>query len=174
MPSRVSLVKPSSDFHEAYIAFYEEWKASGEHMVPFVIKKEPYNFSEMLHYLTAAELDETISELGVPHSTYWLIDGEQKVVGVVNIRHRLNQRLLDVGGHIGYGIRPSERRKGHATAILSLALEKARERGLHKVLVTCDKENTGSERAIVKNGGVLESEFTMENGNVVKRFWIED
>jgi predicted acetyltransferase len=77
------------------------------------------------------------------------------------------------GGHIGYGIRPSERRKGYANNILSAALEITKEWGLQKVLVVCDKGNIGSEKTIVKNGGILELEYIEENGNTIRRFWIE-
>ncbi|UUZ86883.1 GNAT family N-acetyltransferase [Paenibacillus sp. P26] len=108
----------------------------------------------------------------VPHTTYWLVNEEKKVLGAVNIRHRLNAKLLNSGGHIGYGIRPSERRKGLATALLHLALQKTRELGLDQVLVVCDKGNIGSERTILKNGGVFDSEYMEPNGNIVRRFWI--
>ncbi|WJH37217.1 GNAT family N-acetyltransferase [Paenibacillus sp. CC-CFT747] len=107
----------------------------------------------------------------VEHSTYWLVRGS-RIVGVVNLRHRLNEKLLRIGGHIGYGIRPGERRKGYATAILAMALQKAGERGIQRVLVTCDKDNTGSARTIQKNGGVLESE-AWEGETCVQRYWIE-
>lgn len=173
MSKQMHLVKPSIDFREAYIAFYEEWKASGEPPTPWVIGKDPSNFSEMLHYFDVAETEEGASEMGVPHSTYWLTNEEEKVVGAVNIRHRLNERLLERSGHIGYGIRPSERRKGYATAILSLALEKTKEMGIDRVLVICDKGNIGSEKTILNNGGVFESDYTLEDGDVIRRFWIE-
>ncbi len=95
------------------------------------------------------------------------------MIGAVNIRHRLTKRLLDRGGHIGYGIRPSERQKGYATKLLSLSLQKTRELGLEKVLVTCDEHNIASEKTILNNGGVPDTNFIEEDGNVIKRFWIE-
>lgn len=86
---------------------------------------------------------------------------------------RLQEQLLQSGGHIGYGIRPSERQKGYASRMLALALERLRSLGVSEALLVCDKENTGSEKTIVKNGGVLEYEFTEDNGNIVKRFWVK-
>lgn len=172
MEEKLSLVKPSYEYEAEYLSFYEEWKNSQEPIVPWVVEKEPYDFAHYLQFLESEKDENNLPADFVPHSTYWLHDENRRIVGAVNIRHRLNERLLNVGGHIGYGIRPSERRKGYATAILAKALDKTRELGLEKVLVVCDHWNTASEKTIVNNGGVLESEFTEEDGNVVRRFWI--
>ena len=75
-------------------------------------------------------------------------------------------------GHIGYGIRPSERCKGYAAILLALALVKCRELGIKKALVSCDKHNIGSAKTILKNGGVYYKDFTEENGNIVQQYWI--
>ncbi|MDQ0194761.1 putative acetyltransferase [Paenibacillus wynnii] len=109
----------------------------------------------------------------VPTSTYWLVTADDRVVGAVNLRHRLNERLLNSGGHIGYGIRPSERQKGYATELLKQSLLKVKELGINKALVVCDATNIGSEKTIRNNGGVEDTIYTEENGNVIKRFWIE-
>lgn len=90
----------------------------------------------------------------------------------MNIRHYLNDKLFETGGHIGDGIRPSERRKGYATAMIGLALEECRKLGIDRVLICCDKDNIGSAKSIQRNGGVLENEVE-ENGNIVQRYWIE-
>ena len=86
-------------------------------------------------------------------------------MGAVNIRHYLNEYLLLHGGHIGDGIRPSERRKGYATQMIGLALEECKELGIKKVSRVCDKDNIGSAKSIIKNGGILENELN-ENGKV--------
>ncbi|MFC5464160.1 GNAT family N-acetyltransferase [Lederbergia graminis] len=171
--SQVFLIRPSMDYESEYLSFYQEWKESGEVMVPWVISLEPSNFQEMIKSLLDSEKEENIPEKWVPASTYWLVDENKKVIGAVNIRHRLTKRLLDRGGHIGYGIRPSEPRKGYATKLLSLSLQKTRELGLEKVLVTCDEHNIASEKTILNNGGVPDTIFIEEDGNVIKRFWIE-
>jgi predicted acetyltransferase len=80
--------------------------------------------------------------------------------------------LFNFGGHIGYGIRPSERKKGYASLMLSLALPIAKKVGLEKVLITCDKSNLGSARTIISNGGVLENEVREED-DIVQRYWID-
>lgn len=93
-------------------------------------------------------------------------------IGKVNIRHRLNKNLLKAGGHIGYTIRPSERRKGYGTLILRLALPKAKALGIKKALITCYEDNIGSRKIIEANGGVLEDTATTNEGVVKRRYWI--
>ena len=107
----------------------------------------------------------------VPSTTYFGVKNG-KIVGIIDIRHRLNDSLKKVGGHIGYSIKPSERGKGYATQMLSLALDKCREIGVSKALLTCNKSNIASAKVIMNNAGVLEDEFTDEEGNVVQRYWI--
>ena len=100
-------------------------------------------------------------------------DGE-KVVAVSNLRHALTDRLRIEGGHIGYGVRPSERRKGYATELLRRTLIRAAERGISRALVTCDRENIGSVRAIERNGGVLDGEsYVLDRDAMVERYWID-
>lgn len=90
----------------------------------------------------------------------------------MNIRHYLTDALLYTGGHIGDGVRPSERRKGYATAMIALALDECRKLGLDRVLMTCDKTNVGSAKSIIKNGGVLENEV-LDDGVLEQRYWID-
>jgi predicted acetyltransferase/broad specificity phosphatase PhoE len=170
---QLSLIKPSVELKEEYLSFYEEWVASKEDMVPWVIKKDPSNFEAMVQFLKENEQGHNLPEGWVPDSTFWLINEDKRILGVVNIRHRLTETLLNSGGHIGYGIRPSERRKGYATKLLSLALEKSKDIGINKALVVCNEDNTGSFKTIINNGGIPDSDFVEEDGNIIKRFWIE-
>ena len=80
--------------------------------------------------------------------------------------------LLKFGGHIGDGVRPSERRKGIATRMIALGLEECKKLGITRVLMTCKKENTGSAKSIMNNGGILENEIEKEDGTVMQRYWI--
>lgn len=113
----------------------------------------------------------------VPSHTWLAVrKSDGRVVGIVHYRSPLTEFLLQYGGHIGYCIRPSERRKGYAKEQLRLTLEKCREAGEAKVLVTCDPENTASEKTILANGGVLENEVEdvpgLGKSGVVRRYWI--
>lgn len=98
---------------------------------------------------------------------------QARVLGVAKLRHLLTPTLEDIGGHIGYNIRPSERGKGYGTLILALTLDCARELGLSRVLLTCDTDNIRSARVIMRNGGVLTSEgYSPLRGARVSRYWI--
>ncbi len=109
----------------------------------------------------------------VPSTTYWLIDGDE-FIGHINIRHELNDFLLNIGGHIGYSIRPSKRRQGYGTKMLGLALPKAKKIGLTRALITCDNNNVPSLKIIERNNGILEGEFEQKGDLPSKmRFWIE-
>ncbi|NIK79462.1 putative acetyltransferase [Paenibacillus castaneae] len=172
MENHVSLIKPTIALQDSYLLFYKEWVESGENMVPWVISKDPSDFEAMVQFLLHNEKGENLPEGWVPDSTFWLVAEDQKIIGAVNIRYRLTEHLLQSGGHIGYGIRPSERQKGYATKLLALALEEARRLGIQRALVVCDEHNEASARTIVRNGGVPDSSYIEENGNVIKRYWI--
>ncbi|BCD24368.1 acetyltransferase [Bacillus cereus] len=169
----VSLLTPTIDLQEEYLDFYNEWKDSSETMIPWVITKDPSNFPAMVQELLDAHNGINLPDSWVPDSTYWLVTDHNRIVGVVNIRHSLTEHLFNAGGHIGYGIRPSERRKGYATKLLALSLEKAKQLNITKALIVCDEVNTASEKTILHNGGVRDDDFIEEDGNVVRRFWIE-
>jgi predicted acetyltransferase len=110
----------------------------------------------------------------VPANTYFAIrEKDNKIIGMINIRHKLNDYLLERGGHIGYGVRPTERKKGYATNILSLGLKRCKELGITKVLITCHKDNIGSVKTIQNNNGVLENEIIDdENKKILQRYWV--
>jgi len=105
-------------------------------------------------------------EPAVPSDHWWIVEGPE-VVGFLAIRHRLTPQLLEHSGHIGYSIRPSRRREGHASRALGLALARCGELGIDRVLVACDDDNVASARTIEMNGGVLE-----DVRDDVRRYWI--
>jgi predicted acetyltransferase len=165
------LIEPSIDYKEEYIEMVREWEAIGE-MVSFVLKFDYSDFNLMIQELINLRDIPRVDNTKVNSSTFWLVNRNKKVIGVVNIRHKLNESLLYRGGHIGYGIRPTERMKGNATEILKQALVKAKEIGIDKALITCDKDNIGSAKTILINGGILDSEEVI-NGIEIQRYWIE-
>lgn len=167
------LVKPDKKYEKQYKEMMEEWYAAGEEIVPYSIRRLDYrNFDE---YLNGFEQEENGCLYGgVPGTTWWAYDDERdRMVGAVNIRHWLNEGLLKNGGHIGDGIRPSERKKGYATKMIALALEECRKMGMDRVLMVCCKDNIGSAKSILNNGGVLENEITNEDGTMEQRYWID-
>ena len=109
----------------------------------------------------------------VPSETFLLIrEADNRLIGIINIRLKLNDSLLQHGGHIGYGIRPTERRKGYAEYQLYCALKYCDTKGLDRVLVTCYKDNIGSAKTIQNSYGVLENEV-LEDDKILQRYWID-
>lgn len=127
----------------------------------------PAGFADYVEHLRAQPLEDSPRPAGrVPCTTLWYVEGPV-YLGRLAIRHRLTPALLEAGGHVGFDVRPSARRRGHATAMLSTALPAARGFGIDPALVTCDTGNVASRRVIEANGGLLEDE---RNGKL--RFWV--
>jgi predicted acetyltransferase len=110
----------------------------------------------------------------VHQTLFWITDDGGVVVGFLGLRHTLNGFLENIGGHIGYSVRPAARRRGHASAALRLALGESAALGIVKVLLTCDDDNVASARTIESNGGVLQEvvEGTPWGYGPVRRYWI--
>ena len=96
---------------------------------------------------------------------------DNKIIGLTNIRRSLENGYEISGGHIGYSIRPSERGNGYANIILKLSLNYCRSLGIKKILVTCEKNNVASKKAILKNGGIIENEIVLAD-ECIERYWI--
>ncbi|GIJ43279.1 hypothetical protein Val02_01650 [Virgisporangium aliadipatigenens] len=174
-----ALVLPAVEFHASFLGAMAEFQAEGRGsaddltMIGDEIREHaplwtsPDAFRGYVLGLRAQALEETPRpEWMVPDTTLWWVDGVV-YLGRVSIRHRLSERLRLVGGHIGYDVRPSARRRGHATAMLRAALPVARGLGIDSALVTCDVTNVASRRVIEANGGVLEDE---REGTL--RYWV--
>ena len=167
---KLRLVKASDRYRAQITDMLEEWYATGEKIVPYAIRRTDYHVFE--HYCDRLEVKDAGDGL-VPDSTYFCLDEERDmIVGAVNIRHYLNEELLRNGGHIGEGVRPSERRKGIATKMIALALEECKKLGIEKVLMVCDRDNVGSAKSIRNNGGLLENEIEVD-GVPEQRYWID-
>ena len=168
---KLELVKPNFKYERGFKTFIENYKSSGEKLIPFDLKYYKSDFKEYVAKLLGFPKGIGVPEAFIEHSTFWLVDDEGEVKGVINIRHRLNESLKIEGGHIGYGVAPMYRRKGYGTKMLKLAFEKAKGLGIEKVLITCDKENIGSAKVAINNGGILDSEDRVD-GREIQRYWI--
>ena len=164
------LVEPALEFKAAILAAVPEMNAIGEW--PESPDAFAARFDDMLGELAAARDPATAPPGVLPYEDYWLMD-EDIWIGLLTIRPQINEQFLHSGGHIGYVIRPSKRRSGYGTAILRLGLDKARARGLQRVLLTCDETNIGSRKIIEANGGQLENAVVVEGQAALKlRYWI--
>ena len=170
---RLKLINATIEYRDQIVDFLEECFDSGEKIIPTAIAKFDYNdFDSYCKLIKERETNPPSNR--VPSTVYFCLDVDRNVVvGAVDIRHYLNDDLLFHGGHIGDGVRPSERRKGIATRMIGLALSKCKEFGIDRVLMTCDKVNIGSAKSIMNNGGILENEV-LDDGEVVQRYWINN
>lgn len=183
---RLELMAPALELEDAYLSLLtEDPDAAGASRFEQVGR----NYAALVRALDEEAHGVNLRPGLVPQSVFWLVRAgrgdesgdegrdsaaEQMIVGVSRLRHVLNAKLEDVGGHIGYDVRPSERRKGYGTRLLALTLERTRALGLSRVLLTCDTENVASARIIEKNGGVLASQsVSPETGVLVSQYWIE-
>ena len=168
---RIRLVKLTVEYKAQLFEMLDEWSVSGDtNHSPYAIFKNDYH--DFDNYLDRLDVKESDGRL-VPDSTFFALDIKRNIfVGAINIRHYLNERLLLSGGHIGDGVRPSERRKGYATEMIGLGLKECKKLGINKVLMVCDKDNIGSKKSIIYNGGVLENEVEVD-GEVLQRYWID-
>jgi predicted acetyltransferase len=170
----ITLIEPSEILEKGYLEFVQEFLDNKEKMVPFILEYDTSDFPAFIQRLENDRQGIDIPDGWVPASTFWLVKDETRLLGVAHLRHSLTPSLEYEGGHIGYGIRPSDRSKGYGTLMLEKVLERAKEMNIKRALVTCDKENIASARVIQKNGGILDSEVPRREGDgITQRYWIK-
>ena len=173
------LALPTIAAHASFLAAMAEFRAEGrgetgdfssigcDLRVLGATWHEPAVFASYVDELCAARLEATPRLAGwVPCTTWWWLDGGE-FLGRIALRHRLNDTLLASGGHIGYDVRPSARRRGHATAMLRGVLAEAAALGIERALLTCDDDNVASRRVIEACGGALADQRAYR-----LRYWI--
>lgn len=170
------LITPTARLYDSWLAAREEWGPDA-HMDGAGLGSDDDVESREGFAAWAERLrgygDRTIPlEQGRVHATYWWIAEGDEYLGAIDLRHYLNGFLLDAGGHIGYSVRPSARRRGLATWALSEVLHEARLLGMDRVLLTCDPGNRASIRTIENGGGVLEDVRETLIGPK-RRYWID-
>ena len=169
LSARLTLVTPQPQ-HEAMVRAYRQ---------AFLDAEEVCNGSSGLEFMEDYETWRTVNALGknpgwVPGDTFLALDGEGEMVGIVNIRHALNEALAHIGGHIGYSVRPDLRRRGYATELLGLALAYCRDTlGLKEVLLHCYDDNAASVRTILHYKATLENKVEGEDGHLIRRYRVE-
>jgi predicted acetyltransferase len=169
------LTRPHKRFRESFVAAMAEFVNEGRAGDDSMIGADLARFGQIWHTDEAftTYVDQTLAESERPRqagfvcqTTWWWTEGTH-YLGRISLRHELTEHLLEVGGHIGYDVRRSRRRQGHATRMLGAVLPEATLLGIDPALVTCDVDNIGSRSVIEANGGVLE-----DLRGVKLRYWI--
>jgi predicted acetyltransferase len=166
-------IDPTARLRTSFLAAVAEFRADKDYPVPWFVDdvdpaalEDPAAFSGYVARVLGERTEAGVRDGFVPATTLWWADGNQ-FLGRLAIRHRLTEALETLGGHIGYDVRPSARRRGHATAMLAAALPIAASLGISRALVMCDKTNTASRRVIEANGGT-----PLEATDRKLRYWV--
>ncbi len=166
----MKFILPTTENREDVQEYYREIERVGSESIGL------WNYQDYDRWLIGMQNRHTGENLpeGFVREDFYLCYEGKKMIGVFSLKFELTKYLLDFGGHIGYAVRPSERKRGLATQILKQGLEIAKEAGFERILCVCDEDNYGSEKVILKNGGILENEmYDPEEKVMVKRYWIE-
>ena len=162
----MKLIWPSMEYDKSIQAYRQEFLDSGDSMDGGGSLRKYNRTQDWLDRVETNKRDQT--------QYIYIRETDGKMVGIIQIRHCLNDYLEKYGGHIGYSVAPSERRKGYATQMLKLVLPECAKLGIGRVLITCVQGNEGSKRTILNNGGIFESAvFDSEDGCWLERYWIE-
>lgn len=168
----LKLILPTAEYKDEIMNYKDEFIKNNESMDGTSGLRNAKSFEQWHSAILDNLNEETVGEGLVPATTYIAISSDDdRLIGMIDIRHRLNDYLLNYGGHIGYSVRKSERKKGYATEMLELALKECNRLGIKKVLITCDKDNIASAKTITNNGASLENEI-QEESVITQRYWI--
>ncbi len=172
--SELFLVEPTKKMEAVAMAYRNDYIQHGESHINGSCGFIHYsNYYEWLEKVTLTHKKET-SFFNVPATTFFTVrKTDDKIVGSIQLRHELTEDLSKRGGHIGYGICPSERKKGYGSAQLSLVLEKAKELHIPRVMISCDKDNISSAKVAINNSGKLEWEGYDEEDGYIQIYWID-
>ena len=171
----LKLVYPTKEYEEQVMRYREVFLKGNESFDGCAGLEDVESYSEWIDFDN--RLSKKYGESYVPSSVFLGVkEVDNKVVGIIDIRHSLSDFLYNFGGHIGYSVLPEERRKGYAKEMLRLALLECKNIGIKRALLTCDKENIASSKTIKANGGMLENEVKDEVGlsesGIIERYWI--
>ena len=172
---KIHLRQPEAFDREQVMAYRKEFLAIDSRMDGTCALNEYDDFDAWLANVRRYSSPETTPAGKVPSTQYLALDENEHLVGMVNLRHCLNDYLLEFGGHIGYSVRPADRKNGYAIQMLKLALDEAKALGIDRVRIACDRYNIASAKTIQANGGVLDGErYDPQDSTLTQRYWIKN
>ncbi|MEA3364765.1 MAG: GNAT family N-acetyltransferase [Candidatus Hydrogenedentes bacterium] len=173
-PGQVALIRPTVELQSSFLEAAAEYREVGEELDRAFPAYWNTPFQTYVSQLESLARGKHLPPGIVPAETFWLVCDNEWFLGMSRLRRRLTRSLRIEGGHIGYTIRPSERRKGYGTKMCALIIEEARKiHRFKRLLITCDTSNIASVRIIEKNGGVLENHVTSpRTGRQISRYWV--
>ncbi|AAK80441.1 putative acetyltransferase [Clostridium acetobutylicum] len=168
----MKLLKPSIKYKNQVLEYKKEFIKNHDTLAGTSYLADYDSYEDWMKFVLDNEKENT-KHTGVPAHMYLAVrEADDKLVGMINIRHTLNEYLYNYGGHIGYSVKRDERRKGYAKEMLKMALKECKKLKISKVLVTCDSNNIASAKTIKSCGGILENEI-LDGDKLVQRYWIE-
>ena len=173
---KLHLVKPDLIYYEKYNDMMSEWCASKTQIAPWFLDSTIMSIDEFAQFVRMLDdcehgiVDKNFSAT----SSYLVMDENDRLIGATSLRHYLTVEGFLSWGHIGSGVRPTERQKGYAVQMLKMMLEQAKKKGIYKVLVGVHDGNIGSWKTVEKCGGVMENVVHIENDDEpIRRYWID-
>lgn len=168
----MKLIEPTIEYDKQIQAYRKEFFEFGDSIHGSSSLRKFKRTQDWIDYVEALKESQTLTM--VPSTQYiYVRESDNKIIGVIQVRHYFNEYLEKYGGHIGYSVCPSERRKGYATQMLKEVLHKCKALGIDKVLIACTTDNEGSRKTIINNGGVYENTVYEPKDKIyLERYWI--
>lgn len=151
--------------------YLNSWRRQSEMISPSSCEIRHLSFSEWKKEQQMLQKEATLPSGLVRADTLFLVEENGYILGAINLRYTMNDELLKFGGHMSFGIRPEERRKGYGFIMIKLAFNTLRGNGINRALITVSRDNKAAKNIVKKIGGVLENAYELK-GNVIDRYWI--
>jgi predicted acetyltransferase len=168
----IFLTEPGIKYQRSFLTGLREFHQEGR-MLQYNLQVVSNDFESFLYHLRAQQDPAKLPPHSISQSHFWLVN-DSEFIGILSLRSGPDNTFIRISGHIGYQIRPSQRRRGYGKQLLHLGLQKAKELGFTRVLLTCDEDNIASKKIIEYNGGQFENAIQIEGSPVKKlRYWID-